>query len=302
MIIHCLSEPPDSKTTAALAVFEKDFTYPLGADLSFAISHGADYSRFFRSMGETKIYLAEISGEIVGALATVQRHAIHTNGSTFPAIYLCDAKVASAHRGRTVLGRLAIKAREDVIAADYQAAYSVVMSGSIPTTAYTGRLGIPAFKPISEQAVLRFETPSEFRRIAIFTPVKHENHLRFQAGNAALTSEIRPQILEVDGATGVLVDTRRGKRLWQSDGREIISAHLTRAIFSSAQALADLITLAVEQAAALGFPGLFLSLAVDDPALALILDSAVIKPTIAYATVYGTGLPVGRWAIETSEI
>jgi Acetyltransferase (GNAT) domain len=302
MIIHCLTEPPDSKTTAALAVFEKNFTYPLGPDLSFAISHGADYSRFFRSMGEAKIYLAEISGEIVGALATVQRHAIHADGSTFPAIYLCDAKVASAHRGRTVLGRLAIKAREDVIAADYQAAYSVVMSGSIPTTAYTGRLGIPAFKPISEQAVLRFETPSEFRRIAISTPVKHENHLRFQAGNAALTSEIRPQILEVDGATGVLVDTRRGKRLWQSDGREIISAHLTRAIFSSAQALADLITLAVEQAAALGFPGLFLSLAVDDPALASILDSAVIKPTIAYATVYGTGLPVGRWAIETSEI
>jgi Acetyltransferase (GNAT) domain len=302
MKIRCLTGPPDPETAAALAHFEKEFTYPLGPDRSFSISHGADYSLFFRSMGEAKIYLAEISGKIVGALATVQRHAVLANGSRLPTIYLCDAKVASVHRGRTVLGRLVIKAREELIAADYHAAYSVVMSGSIPTTAHTGRLSIPTFKPISEQAVLRFETPSEFRRLTISTPVQHKNHLRFQAGNSILTSEIQPHILEVDGANGVLMDTRRGKRLWQSDGHEIISAHLRGVTFSSAQAFADLITVAAKRASVLGFPGLFLSIAIDDPALAPILDSAVIKPTIARATVYGTGLPVGRWAIGTSEI
>jgi Acetyltransferase (GNAT) domain len=302
MKIRCLSGPPDPKTAAALADFEKEFTYPLGPDRSFSISHGADYSLFFRSMGGAKIYLAEISGEIVGALATVQRHAVLADGSTLPAIYLCDAKVALAHRSRTVLGRLIIKAREEVIAAGYHAAYSVVMSGSLPSAAYTGRLGVPSFQPIGKLVVLRFEIPSDFRIIANSTPSECENPLRFQPGNAALTSEISPCIITVAGAQGLLVDTRRGKRLWQSDGHEIISAHLTGMIFESAQALADLIKAAGKQAVALGFPGLFLALAADDPALAMILESVAIKPTVAHATVYGTGLPVGRWTVETSEI
>jgi Acetyltransferase (GNAT) domain len=302
MKIRCLSGPPDPETAAALAHFEKEFTYPLGPDRSFSISHGADYSRFFRSMGEAKIYLAEISGKIVGALATVQRHAVLADGSTLPAIYLCDAKVASAHRSRTVLGRLLIKAREEIIAAGYHAAYSVVMSGSMPPAAYTGRLGVPPFQPIGELAALRFETPSDFRIIANSTPFECENPLRFQPGNAALTSEIPPCIITVAGAQGLLVDTRRGKRLWQSDGHEIISAHLTGMTFESAQALADLIKAAGKQAAALGFPGLFLALSADDPALAMVLESTTIKPTIAHATVFGTGLPVGRWVVETSEI
>ena len=63
MKIHCLSGPPDQKTGLALADFEKEFSYPLGPDRSFSISHGADYSLFFRCMGEARIYLAEISGK-----------------------------------------------------------------------------------------------------------------------------------------------------------------------------------------------------------------------------------------------
>ena len=302
MKIRCLSGPPDPETAAALAMFEKEFTYPLGPDRSFSISHGADYSLFFRSMGTAKIYLAEISGNIVGALVTVQRHAVLADGSTLPAIYLCDAKVASAHRGHTVLGRLIIKVREEIMATGYHAAYSVVMSGSIPTSALTGRLGIPTFQPIGELAILRFETPSEFRVFADSTHFACENPLRFQPGNAALTSEIPPRIIAVAGAQGLLLDTRCGKRLWQSDSDEIISAHLTGMIFESAQAFKELITAAGKQAGALGFPGLFLALAADHPALAMIFESAVIKPTVAHATVYGTGLPVGRWMVETSEI
>lgn len=302
MKIQCLSGPPDPETTLALSDFEKEFTYPLGPDRSFSISHGADYSLFFRSMGETKIYLAEVSGKIVGALATVQRRAVLADGSTLPVIYLCDAKVASANRSRTVLGRLALRAREEITAAGYQAAYSVVMSGSVPTTAYTGRLGIPIFKPISEQAILHFEAPARFTSFMSSTLLPLVNPLQFQAGDPAITSDIQPHTLEVEGASGVLVDTRRGKRLWQSDGHEILSAHLTGVVFKSAQALADLITQASARAMTLGFPGIFLSLPVDDPALAPLLASAINPPTVAHATVYGTGLQAGRWQVETSEI
>lgn len=302
MKIHCLSGPPDREIALALADFEKEFSYPLGPDRTFSISHGADYSLFFRGMGAAKIYLAEISGRIVGALAVVRRTAVLADGSTIPAVYLCDAKVASAHRGRTVLGRLALKARDDTMAEGYKAAYSVVMSGSIPAAVHTGRLGIPPFKAIARIAVLRFDTLEGFKPIANPGTAQGGNYHRFQAGNASLGSEIKPLLLEVDGARGIIVDTRLGKRLWQSDGHEIVSAHLTGLVFESARALLDVIMIAVEFAGKMGFPGLFLSLPAEDPALGLIIESAIVTPTVAQATIFGTGLPDGPWMVNTSEI
>lgn len=302
MKIHCLSGPPDREIALALAGFEKEFTYPLGPGQSFSISHGADYSLFFRCMGEAKIYLAEISGNIVGALAVVRRTAILADGSTIPTVYLCDAKVTSAHRGRTVLGRLALKARDEIIAEGYQAAYSVVMSGSIPTDVHTGRLGIPHFKAISHLAVLRFDTQTGFQPVANLSSGQRGNYHRLQTGNTSLGSAIKPQALEVDGARGTLVDTRLGKRLWQSDGHEIVSAHLTGVMFKSVRALSDLIVAAVKLTAKMGIPGLFMSLPADDPALGAIIESAIVTPTVAQATVFGTGLPEGPWMMDTSEI
>lgn len=302
MKIHCLSEPPDRELALALAQFEKEFSYPLGPVRSFSISHGADYSLFFRCMGEARIYLAEISGKIVGALAVVRRIAVLADGSMIPAVYLCDAKVATAHRGRTVFGSLALKARDETMADGYQAAYSVVMSGSTRTDVHTGRLGIPHFKVIGQLAVLRFNTQAGFKPVANLTPDRPESHHRFQAGNASLGSEIKPHALEVDGARGTLVDTRLGKRLWQSDGHEIVSAHLTGLVFDSVRALSDLIVNAVELTGKMGFPGLFMSLPTDNPALGAIIESAIVEPTVAKATVFGTGLPEGQWVVDTSEI
>lgn len=302
MRIHSLSGPPNREIALALADFEKEFPYPLGPGRSFSISHGADYSLFFRCMGEARIYLADISGNIVGALAVVRRTAVLADGLMIPAVYLCDAKVAAAHRGRTVLGRLALHARDETIAEGYQAAYSVVMSGSIPSDVLTGRLGIPHFKAIGQMAVLRFITQSGFKPVLNFPAGQGRTYHRFQAGIASLGSEIQPHALEVNGARGLLVDTRLGKRLWQPDGREIISAHLTGLIFESARALSGLIVAAVELAGKMGFPGLFMSLPADDPALGKIIESAIVTPTIAQATVFGTGLPEGLWMVDTSEI
>lgn len=302
MKIHCLSGKPAPKIALALADFEREFSYPLGPGRSFSISHGADYSLFFRCMGEARIYLAEILGSIVGALAVVRRTAVLADGSMIPADYICDAKVASAHRGRTVLGRLALKARDDTMAKGFQGAYSVAMSGSIPTDALTGRLGIPHFKAIAQLAVLRFETSTGFRPVVNPPSGRRGDYHRFQAGNASLGSEIQPHSLEVDGARGILADTRLGKRLWQSDGHEMVSAHLTGLIFESMRSLSDLIVAAVRLAGKMGFPGLFMSLPADHPALRAIIESAIITPTVAQATVFGTGLPEGSWMVDTSEI
>src|SRR5215470_7129143 len=51
MKIHQLSGPPSPRLAGALAEFEEPFTYPLGADRFFRISHGADYTLFFRAQG-----------------------------------------------------------------------------------------------------------------------------------------------------------------------------------------------------------------------------------------------------------
>lgn len=302
MKIHGLSEPPSRELALALADFETEFTYPLGPGRSFSISHSPDYSLFFRSMGETRIYLAEISGKIVGSLAVVRRTVILADGTTIPAVYLCDAKVTSEHRGRSVLGRLILQARDETMAAGYHAAYSVVMTGSTPSDTYTGRLGVPQFKAIGNLEILRFDTQSSFNSPANPALDQHDPFHRIQVGNPSITSAIQPHTLEVKGARGTLLDTRAGKRLWQSDGHEMISAHLTELFFESSQALLDLIVAAVEEAGKLGFPGLFTSLPAGSPALSAIIESATLKPVVAQATVFGTGLPEGLWMINTSEI
>ena len=201
-----------------------------------------------------------------------------------------------------ILGRLALMARDEALAAGYQAAYSVAMSGSIPTAALTGRLGIPHFKALGELVVLRFETHTEFNRTPHFDVDRHENSHRFQPADSAIHSEIPPLSIMVTGASGMLGDTRRGKRLYRSDGLEILSAHLTGLAFESFQARLELVAAAVKAARDIGFPGLFLALPATDPGVAALIASASVAPTIAHATVFGTGLPTGPWQVETSEI
>lgn len=302
MKIHCLTDRPDRDLGLALKNFEKEFSYPLGAGQSFSISHGEDYTLFFRSMGKATTYLAEIGGNIVGALTVVQRTAVFPDGSLIPTIYLCDAKVSAAHRGRTVLGRLALKARDDVRAEGYNAAYSVVMKGSTPTDIYTGRIGIPPFKAIGRLAILQFDTASKFKPTASYPAGRHEKFYQLKAANSSISSEIEPLPLEVDGACGLLVDTRLGKRLWQSDGHEICSAHLTRLIFHSAKTLSDLIESAVTHTQKIGISKLFVSIPDDDSALVEYIKSTAPPPTLSRATIFGTGLPEGKWMVDTSEI
>src|SRR5262245_28828526 len=48
MRIHALAARPPAGLADALECFERDFSYPLGTDRRFRISHGEDYSRFVR--------------------------------------------------------------------------------------------------------------------------------------------------------------------------------------------------------------------------------------------------------------
>jgi hypothetical protein len=225
------------------------------------------------------------------------------DGAIISAAYICDVKIVSAYRGRIVLGRLAMRARDEIIASGYHAAYSIVMSGSPPADQHTGRLGIPNFEKIGELAILRFDTHVAFKWPRISPRKKLGSSHRINGADAASCSEINPIPLAFNTAYGRIVDTRLGKQLWQSNGHELISAHLIDLQFDSIDDLVTLVKAAIIKAAECGFPGLFLALpeTSEFPSI-LSKNFPDVGITLAGAAIYGTGMPTGDWMVNTSEI
>lgn len=254
-------------------------------------------------MGGTKIYVAEVAEEIVGTVATINREIALADGSVIPVAYICDAKVVAAYRGRTVLGRLLTRARDEIFASGCHCAYSIVMSGSTPSDQFTGRLGIPRFEQLGDLAILRFDTHT--RSAWEKQPCENvlQDYRRIEGGDASICSEINPIPVVVQGARGKLVDTRMGKRLWRSDGHELVSGHLIDLQFDSIGSFTTLIDAAKIKAAECGFPGLFLALPASSRFLETIpKDLLQTQVTRAEARIYGVGIPAGEWMTNTSEI
>src|SRR6185436_19861358 len=106
MKVHQISGPPSPALAQALAEFEAPFLYPLGPGKFFRISHGEDYTLFFRAQGNGSCLIAEHQGRVVGALGTVIRRLWLPNGTECSAAYLGDLNIAPDARGGTVLIRL----------------------------------------------------------------------------------------------------------------------------------------------------------------------------------------------------
>lgn len=295
-----LSGKPSEDLERALEDFEREFRYPLGPDDSFSISHGPDYSLFFRGMGEASIHLAESGGLIVGSQALVKREVKLACGRLVPAVYFCDTKVVENRRGGIVLGKLVVSACKEVMEACYTSGFSVVMEGSKTTDQHTGRLGVPPFHELGKIAILRFDTGTVFSG---FPPIEQvPSFHRIGGGDSSLCSEMVPMYLCVEGASAVLLDTRRGKRLYRSDGSEMHSAHLAELQFHDAAGLSGLIRLAMKKAAEAGFPGLFIALPQSLFLPEALRSAEGNSASIANATVFGTGLPAGDWMVNPSEI
>src|SRR4029077_10210784 len=107
MTLHALRDRPSSELARALAEFDSRFSYPLGPGRSFRISHGEDYPRFFRAMGEAACFVAERQGEVLGTIGCALRRVLSPDGRERDAVYVGDLKVAPPARGGRVLVRLA---------------------------------------------------------------------------------------------------------------------------------------------------------------------------------------------------
>jgi hypothetical protein len=310
--IH-LAPPPD--LARALERFEEQFTYPLGAGRSFRISHGADYPRFFRSIGEGTCFVDEDAGAVRGVVGVALRELLTPNGERCEAVYVGDLKIDPAARdGRTLL-RLA-RAVERWIAGRTRAAFSIVMDGTraMPTD-YTGRMGIPPFEELGKTMILRVPTAGQqataahgWRTSADRVEVAHRRlsagRYASAGGNPRERSGMEPVwLLAPDGgACGCLEDTSRAKRLMADDGAELIGAHLSSFAYADAASGVELLRNALANATRRGFPALFVAVdAVDaDEFCRLLREHDLVR---APATIYGTCLETGlAWNVNTAEI
>lgn len=311
MNVHALTTAPGPDLAAALARFEEQFTYPLGPGRSFRISHGSDYPRFFRAVGDAVCFVAERKGEVLGVLCLAVTQ-VYTPDDAVPAIYLGDLKVTPAARGGRVLVRMA-EAANAWCRGRAERGFGVVMDGTpVTPDRYTGRLGIPQFHKAAQIAILRLPAgavPGEnwettaargaecFARLA--GARAHTN-----GGNPAERSETAPLwLVAPDGsACGRFEDTRRAKRLITNDGSEMLSAHLSCIGYASHAALARLLKGACGVAAIRGFPALFVAVPLEEAneVLAHLNEPGVV---VAPATVFASGFePNQPWAINTAEI
>ena len=338
MIVEAFRDAPPADLASALERFEEQFTYPLGPGRSFRISHGTDYPRFFRAMGEPACFVAtsdarphgvgqafqpdsqagkpdlrERGGRVVGVLGCALRRLQLPNGTECPAVYLGDLKVDPQARGGRALPQLA-QAAMRWVAARAKVAFSVVMDGTrITPTRYTGRLGIPPFQELGKIMVLRIATRTDSLResATITDALGAACYVRLSAGRYACPggfpserSEIAPTwLMTPDGdACGRLEDTRRAKRLIADDGVEMQSAHLSCFAYHDVIAGVVLLKIALARAAERGLPALFVAVPTPDAeafCAALALTDIVTAP----ATVFGTGLAPGAlWNINTAEI
>jgi hypothetical protein len=313
MNIHQLTASPTSELALALGRFEKEFTYPLGPGRSFRISHGDDYSRFFRAIGEAVCFVAEGDGEVLGVLGLAATRLRMDNGQERPAIYLGDLKIAKAARSGWVLPQLAAAAGK-WCGPRAECGFGVVMDGtSVTPESYTGRLGIPLFRIVAKVAVLRIPT-MEGKEIGVWKATPNAGAACFSklssgrigtdGGDPAERSRMSPVwLVAPDGsACGRVEDTRRAKRLIADDGAEMIAAHLSCIGYQTAFALVELLRVARAVARDRGFPALFVAIPASDTTtiVPLLGEPGIV---VAPATIHAASLDPGwTWAINTAEI
>jgi hypothetical protein len=317
MTLHRLSTAPVPELSKTLAEFEKQFTYPLGPGRTFRISHGEDYSRFFRAMGELGISIVlEERGQVLGTVGVSVRRLLKPDGDEERVIYLGDLKVAPEARTSIAFLRLAWEAER--WSRPFSArGFGVVMDGTpVTPDAYTGCAGIPGAIALGSVMVWRVpclstessqkESVFQSTRTQVISCFRELSRGRYASvdGKPEERSQMTPQWLLHPGgrACGLVEDTRKAKRLWTDEGSELRSGHLSYFAFSNVDAAVELLQEARQRVARAGHPALFVAVAPHDhPELAKALNEP--DTVLAPATIYGGGLDDGAaWNINTSEI
>ncbi|AKN16329.1 hypothetical protein MHAE_14305 [Mycobacterium haemophilum DSM 44634] len=317
--VHRLEGPPSADLARALEIFEEQFSYPLGPGRSFRISHGDDYTRFYRAMAEVAIvFVAERDGRVMGTVAAALRPLRTPDGREQHSAYIGDLKILPAEQGGRTIFRLGVAfLREARKHKNGEGAFGVVMDGTAKSPSdYSGRLGFPTGEEIGHITVLNIPTSRTAHATAEHTAHQvspaaavesywrwTQGHYAVRAGDPTLRSELTPTTLMLpDGsACGLLEDTRHAKRLLTEDG-ELRSAHLSDFAYRDPACGAALLHAALPVAAKYGNPALFVAIPASDTD-AFLAHLGIPETVVAPATIYGSGLAAAaRWSVNTAEI
>ena len=319
MNIHLINAAPSASMAKKLEAFERQFEYPLGTENHFRISHGSDYTRFFRALGEPACFVVEHRGRIKGVLGGTVRDLTFPDGLSWPVAYFCDLKIAPNARSGGTLACLMASAHcwaENKCAA----AFAVVMDGTKATPdKYTGRVGFPRFTELAKIMVFRVSAldlgdvivPDDERPITATSAevvrcfqLLTAGHFATPCGNSAERSEIEPlgTILPDESACGIVEDTRKAKRLVDCSGVELRSSHLSNFAYSTPDAGAKLVQEALVHSAKAGYSTMYFSVPQQDARRmhnALGFADTVLAPATIFSHKLSTGY---QWSINTSEV
>ncbi|MEZ4489262.1 MAG: hypothetical protein R3F51_16880 [Cyanobacteriota/Melainabacteria group bacterium] len=318
------AERTDTTKHDNISNFEAGFRYPLSPNEHFSISHGADYSLFYRSMGKSLVLAAEQDEIPIATVAATIRELQSPGGTIHRCAYIGDLKYRkSAGASRKLLSLLL--ELQDWCIQNADSALSVVMGGTqnLPDS-YSGRLGLREMKrlgvmhiyriPIQPLASCRQFKEAEQIASARAQSIIANNPQNFfcfkpiQNGDSEseCTSLISPIWLGTnapgsttdldngespsgDCAIGCLQDTRKAKKLFREDGSEILNAHLTNFYFDSIDSAASIIESALESARDNNFEALFLSVDTErSQQLSAVLEK--LGATKSEALIYGAGV------------
>ena len=313
MTITELTGDPDAQMAAALTCFELEFSYPLGDDARFRITHDGDGWRFFNALGEAAYAVAHDEARVLGVLGAALRRVVCPDGSTVPMLYLGDLKIAVTARGGRALLRLAGAVQQRFHACT-RVAYAVVMDGTaVLPSAYSGRLCIPKFVAVSAFSVLWIRTGATAVTTATtvatdvgqmcFTDLAAGRY-HMPHGDPTQRSLLAPRwLMSADGrACGRLEDTMLAKRLCSTSGEDMHSAHFSCFAYRTLADGLRLLDSALALAAQAGYPMLFVGVDSMDAQRVSQHVSERLR-SLAPATIFATGVPHGeRWLISTADI
>lgn len=338
-IKNLCAESLDTTNQNRISAFEAGFRYPLSMTENFSISHGADYSLFYRSMGESLVLAAE-QGELpIATVAATIRELKNPSGKIHRCAYIGDLKYnKSVGASRKLLSLLLELQNWCVQKAD--SAIAIVMGGTqnLPDS-YSGRLGLKEMKQLGTMQIYRIpvrsaESSRQFRQAEridgtiadCFIETSPRNFICFKPNSAVdidpeSTSDIGAiwlgtadtvdsNISTGGGSIGCLQDTRKAKKLFREDGSEILNAHLTNFYYQDIESAASIIESSLALARQNSFEALFLSLDNErSHELSRLLQN--LGATRSEAIIYGAGVIADandinnsnrNWCINSSEV
>lgn len=190
------------------AAFEAGFSYPLGGRL---FRYESNPSVFFGAGGDPFGWFAvDSNGDILASVA-----GFVLGGKT---AWFGMVRAVRTVAGRLAFARVAVTAMRELKGMGVTVGLGGVMVDSVPPTKYSGRISLPLFSPRAEMALVGFAAKNGPPSV----------------GDATMA----PIEISVDGACGIVADTRFGKRLfWLDTGVEFSPLFLTHLRFDGEAAL-----------------------------------------------------------------